>query len=238
MSQQLLSIETVLRPVISAAFKALETKTYDTSREDYMDVLMEDLFQILFPNSNNNTTVTTTTTNGAGQVIEKKKTGPKKKEKVEEKKEKHPPLPPSPVNIQKVDPTLRKKLNDAAKKYKVKYTRENDGEFLEWANRLTPEEYKELHETEKLAEQYFVTQTSTTTAPPSPPNPPQPPPVTEEEETNLKEVFGNNGESYWVDKQTGRIYEGEGEMDKETGAYPNYKPLGYVGEGSFKNIKV
>lgn len=235
---QLVSIESVLRPVISAAFKSLETKTYDTSREDYMDVLLEDLFQILFPHNATTTATpvatTTTVTTGAGQVIEKKKPGPKPRTK------EHPPLPPSPVNIQKVDPkTLRKKLNDAAKKYKIKYTRDNDAEFLEWANRLTPEEFKELNDNDKLAEQYFVNQTSTTTvAAPSPPNPPQPPQKEEETETQLKEVFGDKGESYWVDTQTGRIYEGEGELDKETGAYSNYKPLGYVGEGPFKNIKV
>lgn len=362
MSQSLTTIEQVFRPVISAAFKSLENKTYDTNREDYMDVLLEDLFTILFPKKEAliTTAVTAPTsppkekkkpgpkpkesppkaessppkekkksgpkpkaskTEGEGETSppkEKKKPGPKPKDKesppkanpspktppkeeekkkpgpkpkldengnpvnkprqrsppkAEEEKKKPgpkpklddngnpvnkprsrspksepaptspPKLPPSPVNVAKIDPTIRKKLKEAAKELKVTYEKEQDATFLTWVNSLSPEEFKELGD--EYPKRYFQKDTATTPSP-SPVLPPQPPTPNKKEteskeeqevESELVEVYGEKGESYWLDKQTGRIYEGEGEFDPEVG-YDNYKPLGYAGEGPFKNIKV
>lgn len=311
MSLKLKSIESVFRPVIAAAFKSLESKTYDTSREDYMDVLLEDLFQILFPKpketEKKKPKSPTTPTEEAPtkekkkpksppktpEQTEKKKPGPKPKvdengnrinsprnrspKPEEEKKKPGPkpkldengnpinpprnrkkkeeapapppspvkkedvPLPPSPIHIKKVDPTIRKKLKESAKKNKMSFEKEDETKFLEWVNALSVEEFKANEAV--ITDKYFESLTKATVPPPSPKNPPQPPKPTteskeEEEESDLTEAFGEKGESYWVDKQTGRVYEGEGEIDEETGAYANYKPLGYLGEGVFKNLKV
>jgi hypothetical protein len=318
MSLKLKSIESVFRPVITAAFKSLESKTYDTTREDYMDILLEDLFQILFPKpketekkkpkSPTQPAVTTPTEekkkpgpkpktppqSSEAEPKEKAKPGPKPKvdengnrinsprnrspKPEEEKKKPGPkpkldengnpinpprnrkkkeptpvppppsppkkenvPLPPSPVHIKKVDPTIRKKLKESAKKNKMEFEKEHETKFLEWVNNLSVEEFK-ANETE-ITDKYFESLTKATVPPPSPQNPPLPPTPTKQKEeesveSELTEAFGPKGESYWVDKQTGRVYEGEGEIDQETGAYANYKPLGYVGEGVFKNLKV
>jgi hypothetical protein len=72
-----ITMEHAMKQAITAAFKALENKTYDVERDDFLDVLLADLFEKLFPGS-------------PAPAAEPKKKAPKKAKKVD----------PEPVPIQ------------------------------------------------------------------------------------------------------------------------------------------
>jgi len=75
-----ITMEHAMKQAITAAFKALENKTYDVERDDFLDVLLADLFEKLFPGS----------PAPAVAAPEPKKKAPKKAKKVD----------PEPVPIQ------------------------------------------------------------------------------------------------------------------------------------------
>lgn len=82
MSTTTITMENAMKQAITAAFKALEHKTYDVESENFLDVLLADLFTTLFPNDSTVPAV-------AAPAVEKKK--------VTKKAKKVDPVEPVPV---------------------------------------------------------------------------------------------------------------------------------------------
>jgi hypothetical protein len=82
MSSTTITMEHAMKQAITAAFKSLEGKTYDVERDDFLDVLLSDLFVILFPHDN--------TVPAVAAPASAKKKAPKKEKKVD-------PVEPAPI---------------------------------------------------------------------------------------------------------------------------------------------
>ena len=120
------TIEHTIRTALHGAFKTLEKKTYDTERDDFLDVLLEDVMDILFPKQTKVAEAKLPTVDDLVDSMtkmkieeekkpepveekkpepekkEKKKPGPKPKAKKEEK-------PAEPVEEKKPEPVEEKK---------------------------------------------------------------------------------------------------------------------------------
>jgi hypothetical protein len=47
-----------------------------------------------------------------------------------------------------------------------------------------------------------------------------------------------NGKEYYVNPETKRVYEGEGEYDDETETWTTMKPVGYAGMAAFADMEL
>jgi len=137
------------------------------------------------------------------------------------KKEKAPKAPKKvkpaeDANLPKIDPTWRKHLKKADKDG----GKERETELLAYLNALTKEEFNakkaEDHVTAFLAGRVTVDDGKVDAA--------------------LEEVEFE-GKVYFINAETKRVYEGEGECDAE-GNWTNYKPVGYVGMAAFAKMEV
>jgi hypothetical protein len=127
------------------------------------------------------------------------------------------------VNLKKVDPTWRKHLKAVAKAQGKEMKKELEAELLAYVNRLSKEEFAGKKAEEHVAE-FLGT----------------PAPAVEEEKkvpTDL-DIVEFNGQDYFVNPETKRVYEGEGVRDDDTGAWTSYKPVGYVGMAAFAEMKM
>jgi hypothetical protein len=126
-------------------------------------------------------------------------------------------------NLPKVDATWRKHLKAAAKAQKVEVTKEMEASLLAYLNIMSKDIFNS-----KKAEEHVVAFLA---------SPPAPAAVVETQPANL-EIVEFEGKDYYVNPETKRIYEGEGEYDSETGAWTSYKPVGYVGMAAFAEMKL
>jgi hypothetical protein len=142
-------------------------------------------------------------------------------EPVKEKKPRKPKAekPAEDSNLAKVDPTWRKHLKHADKDH----AKELEPELLKYLNALSKDDFNAKKAEEHVAD--FIASR-----------------VTKAVESDGKVeadliVVDFNGKEYFVNPETKRVYEGEGECD-EDGNWTNYKGVGYVGMAAFAEMKV
>ena len=131
--------------------------------------------------------------------------------------------PKKEVNLAKVDPTWRKHLKTAAKAQKIEVTKETETGLLSYLNSLSKEEFNA-----KKAEEHISAFLGRSNAAPAPA------PVEDKVATDL-EIVEFEGKDYYVNPETKRVYEGQGEYDEDAG-WTNYKPVGYVGMAAFTEM--
>ena len=138
-------------------------------------------------------------------------------EPAKEKKPRKPKAdkPAEGANLAKIDPTWRKHLKNADKEH----AKELEPELLKYLNGLSKEEFDAKKAEEHVAE--FVASRK---------------PDDGKVEADLT-VVEFNGKEYYVNPETKRVYEGEGECDAE-GNWTSYKGVGYVGMAAFAEMKL
>lgn len=143
-------------------------------------------------------------------------------------KEKKPPKPKGDkpnkdVHLKKVDPTWKKHLKNADKEH----AKDLEAPLLTYLNALSKEDFDAKKAEEHVAE--FIASRA--------PKPVAVPVVVDEKvDAELVEVEFE-GKTYYVNAETKRVYEGEGEYDDEVG-WTNYKPVGYVGMAIFETMTI
>ena len=131
------------------------------------------------------------------------------------------------ANLAKMDPTWKKHLKAAAKAEGKEVTKDLEAELLGYLNQLTKEEFAGK-KAEEHVKDFLRPQTgSNAAAVPEQKNHP----------ADLDIVLFN-GQDYYVNPETKRVYEGEGTYDDDTGGWTNYKPVGYVGMAAFADMKL
>lgn len=138
-------------------------------------------------------------------------------EPIKEKKSRKP-KPAEGSNLAKIDPTWRKHLKNADKDH----AKELEPELLKYLNGLSKEEFDA-----KKAEEHVADFIASRTAKPEDDG---------KVEADLS-VVEFNGKEYYVNPETKRVYEGEGECDAD-GNWTNYKGIGYVGMAAFAEMKL
>ena len=139
---------------------------------------------------------------------------PKEKKPRKPKAEK----PAEGANLAKIDPTWRKHLKNADKEH----AKELEPELLKYLNGLSKEEFDS-----KKAEEHVAAFVASRAAKPEDDG---------KVEADLV-VVEFNGKEYFVNPETKRVYEGEGECDAE-GNWTSYKGVGYVGMAAFAEMKL
>lgn len=142
-------------------------------------------------------------------------------EPAKEKKPRKPKAdkPAEGANLAKIDPTWRKHLKNADKEH----AKELEPELLKYLNGLSKEEFDA-----KKAEQHVADFVASRAAKPA------------EDDGKVEadlSVVEFNGKEYYVNPETKRVYEGEGECDAE-GNWTSYKGVGYVGMAAFAEMKL
>jgi len=130
----------------------------------------------------------------------------------------------SEPNLKKMDPTWKKHLKAVAKAQSREVTKDLENDLLAFLNRLTKEEFANKKAEEHVTD-FLKPQTGSNAA------------AEERTPTDL-EIVEFNGVEYFVNPETKRVYEGVGQRDDDTGAYENYKPVGYVGMAAFEGMKL
>jgi hypothetical protein len=130
--------------------------------------------------------------------------------------------PAEDANLQKIDPTWRKHLKKADKDG----AKESEPLLLAYLNALSKEEFNA-----KKAEDHVTDFLAGRAAPAAA--------AVEDDGKVAAELtpVEFEGKDYYVNPETNRVYEGEGEYDEEVG-WTNYKPVGYVGMAKFAEMKV
>jgi hypothetical protein len=142
-------------------------------------------------------------------------------ETVKEKKARKP-KPTSDANLAKIDPTWRKHLKNADKDH----AKELEPELLTYLNAMSKDDFNAKKAEEHVAD--FVAARAARAAPAAAPE------TDGKVEADLA-VVDFNGKEYFVNPETKRVYEGEGECDAD-GNWTNYKPVGYVGMAAFTEM--
>jgi NADH dehydrogenase/NADH:ubiquinone oxidoreductase subunit G len=130
-------------------------------------------------------------------------------------------------NLKKMDPTWKKHLKTVAKAQSREVTKEVEAELLSYLNRLTKEEFANKKAEEHVG-MFLAPQTASNAAAE---------PAERKEPVDL-DIVEFNGQDYFVNPETKRVYEGEGTYDDDTGAWTSYKPVGYVGMAAFAEMKL
>jgi hypothetical protein len=128
------------------------------------------------------------------------------------------PTKPKPVvegNLAKIDPTWRKHLKAADKEN----AKELEPELLKYLNALSKDDFNAKKAEEHVAD--FIASRKSDDG---------------KVEAEL-EIVEFNGKDYFVNPETKRVYEGEGECDAD-GNWTNYKGVGYVGMAAFADMKL
>jgi len=143
----------------------------------------------------------------------------------------------SAVNLLKIDPTWRKHLKTAAKAQKAEVTKDMETALLAYLNAMSKETFHSQKAEEHVVA-FLVAPTGTNAAggaAPAAAAPALAPAAVEKQPTDLV-VIEFNGEEYYVNEESKRVYIGEGEQDPETGAWTSYKAVGYVGMAAFAEM--
>jgi len=120
------------------------------------------------------------------------------------------------ANLAKIDPTWRKHIKSVDKAF----PKERESELLAYLNGLTKEEFDAKKAEEHVAD--FIASGA------------------KKDDGKVEAdlvVVEFNGKEYFVNPETKRVYEGEGECDAE-GNWTNYKGVGYVGMAAFAEMKM
>jgi hypothetical protein len=133
---------------------------------------------------------------------------------VKEKKTKKT-KPVEGANLAKIDPTWRKHLKHADKDH----AKEREPELLKYVNALSKEDFDGKKAEEHVAD-FLASRV----------------PTEEKVEAELT-IVDFEGKEYFVNPETKRVYEGEGECDAD-GNWTNYKGVGYVGMAAFAEMKM
>lgn len=203
---------------------------FEEARDDFIRLLMKELFPespgVVLPTDADKVTIPTP--DPVDALTEQVKTL-----KIEPEKKKPAPRKPkakkeeAPVNLAKLDATQSKQLTAVAKQMKVKADKKA---FLEYINKLTPEEYNA--EGMKLEDHMrkFMTPTPTAT--------PEPVVEKKEEETQPTELVQVEfeGEDYYVEEVSKRVYRPVGEWKDDQPA--GWEKVGYVGMSNFKDMVI
>jgi hypothetical protein len=151
----------------------------------------------------------------------KEEKSPKAKKVKEAAEEKAPKAKKAAVaedaNLQKIDPTWRKHLKKAAGD---KYAKEQEAGLLTFLNALDKAAFDAKRAEDHVKE--FLAQSG-------------PADGKVEAEVIIVEF---NGKEYYVNPETKRVYEGEGEYDDETETWTTMKPVGYAGMAAFADMEL
>jgi hypothetical protein len=151
----------------------------------------------------------------------KEEKSPKAKKVKEAAEEKTPKAKKAAVaedaNLQKIDPTWRKHLKKAAGD---KYAKEQEAGLLTFLNALDKAAFDAKRAEDHVKE--FLAQSG-------------PADGKVEAEVIIVEF---NGKEYYVNPETKRVYEGEGEYDDETETWTTMKPVGYAGMAAFADMEL
>jgi hypothetical protein len=151
----------------------------------------------------------------------KEEKSPKAKKVKEAAEEKTPKAKKAAVaedaNLQKIDPTWRKHLKKAAGD---KYAKEQEAGLLTFLNALDKAAFDAKRAEDHVKE--FLAQSG-------------PADGKVEAEVIIVEF---NGKEYYVNPETKRVYEGEGEYDDETETWTTMKPVGYAGMAAFADVEL
>lgn len=121
------------------------------------------------------------------------------------------------ANLAKIDPTWRKHIKSVDKAF----PKERESELLAYLNGLTKEDFDAKKAEEHVAD--FIASGAKAAD-------------DGKVEADLC-VVEFNGKEYFVNPETKRVYEGEGECDAD-GNWTNYKGVGYVGMAAFAEMKM
>ena len=119
------------------------------------------------------------------------------------------------ANLAKIDPTWRKHIKSVDKAF----PKERESELLAYLNGLTKEEFDAKKAEDHVRDFLAVPKADDGKV-----------------EADLS-VVEFNGKEYFVNPETKRVYEGEGECDAD-GNWTNYKGVGYVGMAAFAEMKL
>jgi hypothetical protein len=151
----------------------------------------------------------------------KEEKSPKAKKVKEAAEEKAPKAKKAAVaedaNLQKIDPTWRKHLKKAAGD---KYAKEQEAGLLTFLNALDKAAFDAKRAEDHVKE--FLAQSG-------------PADGKVEAEVIIVEF---NGKEYYVNPETKRVYEGEGEYDDETETWTTMKAVGYAGMAAFADMEL
>jgi hypothetical protein len=151
----------------------------------------------------------------------KEEKSPKAKKVKEAAEEKTPKAKKAAVaedaNLQKIDPTWRKHLKKAAGD---KYAKEQEAGLLTFLNALDKAAFDAKRAEDHVKE--FLAQSG-------------PADGKVEAEVIIVEF---NGKDYYVNPETKRVYEGEGEYDDETETWTTMKAVGYAGMAAFADMEL
>lgn len=140
-------------------------------------------------------------------------------EKVKKPRKPKADKPAEDANLAKVDPTWRKHLKHADKDH----AKELEPELLKYLNALSKDDFNAKKAEEHVAD--FIASRVTAAVESD---------GKVEADLNVVEF---NGKEYYVNPETKRVYEGEGECDAD-GAWTNYKGVGYVGMAAFAEMSL
>lgn len=152
---------------------------------------------------------------GAAPVVAEPEPEPAKEKKTRK------PKPATDANLAKIDPTWRKHLKNADKEH----AKELEPELLTYLNGLSKDDFNAKKAEEHIAD--FVASRKPKAAEPESDG---------KVEADL-DVVEFNGKEYYVNPETKRVYEGEGECDAD-GNWTSYKGVGYVGMAAFADMKL
>ena len=129
--------------------------------------------------------------------------------------------PAEDANVQKIDPTWRKHLKAAAKTAGKEHSKEMESELLTYLNGLTKEAFNAT-KAEEHAKAFFGSESKPAAAP-------APAPVQETvAELDAIEI-DFNGKTYYVNPESKRVYEQDGEV---------FKGVGYAGMAAFAEMEI
>jgi hypothetical protein len=248
-----ITMEHAMKQAITAAFKALEGKTYDVERDDFLDVLLADLFSTLFPHDSTVPAVAAPAAEPKKKVAKKaKKVDPEPvpaaadgpaaagagapaapateepKVKKAPKKAKKEDAPPADKNIE-WSPTWTKRVKPVVKELglTMNVTPAKQKEFAAHLNGLSKADYDARTFEEHMRDYLRAS------VPPAPAAAPKPSDggraAAGDDEVEVTEVVFK-GVTYSVDTRKPdamAVYNAEGT-----------KHLGYVGSGDFADMKV
>lgn len=121
------------------------------------------------------------------------------------------------ANLQKIDPTWRKHLKKAAGD---KYAKDQEAGLLTFLNDLDKDDFDAKRAEDHVKDFLGVA-----------------PADDGKVETDMI-VVEFNGKDYYVNPETKRVYEGEGEYDAETELWTSLKAVGYAGMAAFADMKL
>lgn len=188
-------IDAVTRVTTDSKYQDRIYETPEAARDDFIKALISELFPES-PEMPMNVTLPTLEDAMAKLTIVEPKPEVKPEPEAKPKKKSEPkPKPEGPVNIEKLNPTQTKKLKAASEELKVELDKKA---FLAYLNGLTAEEF-DAKKFDDHIKDFLASKTKPATA-------------------NIMTVEVDfEGETYYVDPKTKKVYKTEGSVDRYVG---------------------